>query len=66
MPNGDFYYNAQGNNVQKFNAAGTSLGTVSPTVVGTGSNAISFMNSLVGDEYFATVAFGAGLDMQEL
>ena len=62
LPNEDFYYNAQGNNVQKFNAAGTSLGTVSPTVVGTGSNAIRFMNSLVGDEYFATVAFGAGFE----
>jgi hypothetical protein len=62
LPNEDFYYNAQGNNVQKYSATGTLMGTVPPAIVGTGSNAIRFMRSVVGDEFFTTIAFGAGLE----
>ncbi len=60
LSNGDFYYNAGGQNVQKFLADGTVIDTVSGSIVATGSNAIRFINNLSSDEYFVTFAFGTG------
>lgn len=58
LPNGDFYYNANGLNPRKYTATGTLVGSVPGTVVATGSNAIRFINTISNDEYFATFAFG--------
>ncbi len=60
LPNANFYYNAGGQNVQKFLADGTVIDTVSGSVVATGSNAIRFINNLFSNEYFVTFAFGTG------
>lgn len=60
LANGDFYYNAGGQNVQKYLADGTIIDTVSGGIVATGSNAIRFINTLSANEYFVTFAFGTG------
>jgi len=60
LPNSDFYYNAGGQNVQKFLADGTVIDTVSGSIVATGSNAIRFISTLSLNEYFVTFAFGTG------
>ncbi len=57
---GYFYYNATGQNVQKFQANGTVIDTVTSSIVGTGSNAIRDIGPIGADEYFATYSFGAG------
>ncbi len=60
LANGDFYYNAVGQNPKKFNATGTLLGTIPGSVVATGSNAIRFLTTLGKDDYFVTFQYGAG------
>ncbi|BDQ03192.1 DUF4623 domain-containing protein [Ignavibacterium sp.] len=55
-----FYYNANGTNPIKFDANGTSLGTIPGSVVATGSNAIRFLGNILSDEYVATFAYGTG------
>ncbi|AFH50644.1 Hypothetical protein IALB_2941 [Ignavibacterium album JCM 16511] len=56
----NFYWNAGGFNPKKYNADGSVVGTIPGTVVATGSNAIRYMSTIIGDEYFATFAYGAG------
>ncbi len=58
--NGDFYWNAGGQSVRKYSANGTLIGIVPGTVVATGSNAIKFVGTLNGSEFFATFQHGAG------
>lgn len=60
LPNGDFYYNANGITPRKYNASGTLLGSVPGTIVATGSNAIRFITELSGSEYAVSFAYGAG------
>ncbi|MBK7631151.1 MAG: T9SS type A sorting domain-containing protein [Ignavibacteriales bacterium] len=60
LSNGDFYYNASGQNAEKFLADGTVIDTVSGSIVATGSNAIRFISTLSSDEYFVTFAYGTG------
>ncbi|MCL6493715.1 MAG: T9SS type A sorting domain-containing protein [Ignavibacterium sp.] len=60
LEDGKFYWNANGWNPKKYNADGTLVGTIPGTVVATGSNAIRFITNIIGDEYVATFAFGAG------
>jgi len=57
--NGKFYWNAGGWNPKKYNADGTVAGTIPGTVVATGSNAIRFIKSFLGDEYVVTFAHGS-------
>ncbi len=56
----DFYYNATGINPKKFDATGADLGTVSGSVVSTGSNSIRYITTKSGAEYFVTFQYGAG------
>jgi len=58
LANGNFYYNAGGQLVQKFLADGTVIDTVSGGIVATGSNAIRYMDTPNSDEFFATYAYG--------
>ena len=60
LPNGDFYWNANGQNARKYQANGTLIGIVPGTVVATGSNAIRYLGSIGNDEYVATFAYGSG------
>ncbi|MBZ0201276.1 MAG: DUF4623 domain-containing protein [Ignavibacteriaceae bacterium] len=57
---GSFYWNAGGQSARKYAADGTLLGTVPGTVVATGSNAIKFIGTVNGSEYFATYQYGGG------
>jgi len=57
---GSFYWNAGGQSAKKYAADGTLLGTVPGTVVATGSNAIRFIGTVNGSEYFATYQYGGG------
>lgn len=56
----NFYWNAGGFNPKKYNADGSVVGTIPGTVVATGSNAIRYITNIIGDEYIATFAYGAG------
>lgn len=60
MPSGAFFFNANGISAKKYSANGTLLGTIPGTVVATGSNAIRYMGSTGGIDYFATFQYGAG------
>ncbi len=57
---GSFYWNAGGQSARKYASDGTLLGTVPGTVVATGSNAIKFIGTVNGSEYFATYQYGGG------
>ncbi len=56
----DYYYNAGGQNVTKYQSDGTLIGTVPGGVVATGSTAIRYLGSFGGDEFFETNAYGSG------
>lgn len=58
--NGSFYWNSGGQSARKYTANGTLIGIVPGTVVATGSNAIKFVGTLNGSEFFATFQYGAG------
>ncbi|QOJ28303.1 MAG: T9SS type A sorting domain-containing protein [Ignavibacteriales bacterium] len=58
--NGSFYWNAGGQSARKYSANGTLIGIVPGTIVATGSNAIKFVGTQNGSEFFATFQFGAG------
>jgi hypothetical protein len=60
MPNGDFYFNAGGINPKKYSANGTLVGTISGTLVATGSNGIKYLGNVGTTEYFVTFAYGGG------
>lgn len=60
MPSGAFFFNANGISAKKYGADGALLGTIPGTVVATGSNAIRYMGSTGGTDYFATFQYGAG------
>ncbi|QOJ29393.1 MAG: choice-of-anchor D domain-containing protein [Ignavibacteriales bacterium] len=60
IPGGGFYWNSGGNSAKRYAADGTLLGTVPGTVVATGTNAIRYVGSKAGVEYFATYQYGAG------
>jgi hypothetical protein len=60
LPNGDFYWNANGQNARKYQANGTLIGIIPGTVVATGSNAIRYLGTVGNDEYIVTFAYGSG------
>lgn len=60
LPNGDFYWNANGQNARKYSANGTLIGIIPGTMVATGTNAIRFLGTVGSDEYVSTFAYGAG------
>jgi hypothetical protein len=60
LPNGDFYWNANGQSARKYQANGTLVGVVPGGVVATGSAAIKFLGTQGTSEYFATFQYGAG------
>ena len=60
LPNGDFYWNANGQNARKYQADGTLIGIIPGTIVATGSNAIRYLGTVGNDEYIATFAYGSG------
>lgn len=60
LPNGDFYWNANGQNARKYQANGTLIGIIPGTLVSTGSNAIRFLGTVGNDEYVAVFAYGSG------
>ncbi|MFO7526998.1 MAG: T9SS type A sorting domain-containing protein, partial [Ignavibacteriaceae bacterium] len=59
LANGDFYWNATGQNARKYQADGTLIGIIPTLVVPVGSNAIRYLGTEGPDEYVATYAFGA-------
>lgn len=56
----EFYYNATGQHIRKFDAMGSELGVISGAVVSTGSNAIHYITATGATEYVATFQYGAG------
>lgn len=60
LPNGSFYWNANGQNARKYLADGTLVGIIPNSLVATGSNAIRYLGSIGNDEYVATFAYGPG------
>lgn len=60
LPNGDFYWNSNGQNARKYLANGTLVGTIPGTVVATGSGSIKFLGTQGTSEYFVTFQYGAG------
>uniref|UniRef100_A0A7V3E878 Secretion system C-terminal sorting domain-containing protein n=1 Tax=Ignavibacterium album TaxID=591197 RepID=A0A7V3E878_9BACT len=60
LPNGDFYWNANGQNARKYQANGTLIGIISTSIVGTGSNAIRYLGTVGSDEYVAVFTYGTG------
>jgi hypothetical protein len=60
LPNGDFYWNANGQSARKYQANGSLIGTISGGLVATGTNAIRYLGTVGTDEYIVTFAFGAG------
>lgn len=60
LPNGDFYWNANGQNARKYQANGTLIGIIPGTIIATGSNAIRYLGNVGSDEYVAVFAYGSG------
>ncbi len=60
LPNGDFYWSANGTSLKKYSATGTLIGTVPNTVIATGSNVSKFLKSADGVDYVAVFQYGAG------
>lgn len=60
LPNGDFYWNANGQNARKYQANGTLIGIIPGTLVATGSNAIRYLGVVDSSEYVATFTYGTG------
>lgn len=60
LPNGDFYWNANGQNARKYQANGTLIGIIPGTLVATGTNAVRYLGSIGNDEYVAIFAYGTG------
>ncbi|AFH48558.1 Hypothetical protein IALB_0846 [Ignavibacterium album JCM 16511] len=60
LPNGDFYWNANGQNARKYQANGTLIGIIPGTIISTGTNAIRYLGSVGSDEYLAVFAYGSG------
>lgn len=60
LPNGDFYWNSNGQNARKYAADGTLIGIIPGGVLATGTNAIRYLGQVGGSEYVVSFAFGAG------
>lgn len=60
LPNGEFYWNANGQNARKYAANGSFIGIIPNGIVGTGSNAIRYLGQVNGSEYVVTFAYGTG------
>lgn len=60
LPDGSFYWNANGNNPKKYAADGTLIGGIPGSVVATGSTAIRYIATVNGCEFFVTHQFGTG------
>ncbi len=60
LPDGSFYWNANGQNARKYSSTGTEIGVIPGTLVATGTNAIRFLGTVGTDEYVVTFAYGAG------
>ncbi|HSV75871.1 MAG TPA: T9SS type A sorting domain-containing protein [Bacteroidales bacterium] len=58
LPDGSFYWNANGQLLSKHNADGTRIGVVPGAIVATGSNAMKFLGTNGNDEYLAVYSFG--------
>ncbi len=53
-----FYFNANGIYPKKLDLNNALVGTIPGTIVSTGSNAIAYLTSFAGSEYFVTFAYG--------
>jgi len=60
LPNGDFYWNANGQLARKYQANGTLIGIISGGLAATGTNAIRYLGTVGIDEYVAIFAYGTG------
>ena len=60
LPDGSFYYNANGQSLSKLNADGTLIGTVPGGIISTGSNSIKYLGTDNGDEMVAVFNYGVG------
>ena len=60
LPNGDFYWNANGQLARKYQANGTLIGIIPGGIAATGTNALRFLGTVGTDEYLAVFAYGAG------
>ena len=60
LPNGDFYWNANGQSARKYSATGTLIGIIPGGIIATGSNAVRYLGEEGGNEYVAIFAYGSG------
>ncbi|MEE4178131.1 MAG: choice-of-anchor D domain-containing protein [Bacteroides sp.] len=60
LPDGSFYYNANGQSLSKLNADGTLVGTVPGGIISTGSNSIKYLGTDGDDEMVAVFNYGVG------
>ncbi len=60
LANGDFYYTANGQLVQKFLANGTIIDTIPGSVIASGSNAVRYLTNYNSQEFAVAFAYGAG------
>lgn len=60
LPDGSFYYNANGQSLSKLNADGTLIGTVPGGIIATGSNSIKYLGTDGEDEIVAVFNYGVG------
>lgn len=60
LPDGSFYYNANGQSLSKLNADGTLIGAVPGGIIATGSNAIKYLGTDGDDEIVAVFNYGVG------
>jgi hypothetical protein len=59
LPDGTFYWSANGQSVHKFAADGTKTGTIPGSLLATGTNAMKFLGHEGDDEILAVFAYGA-------
>lgn len=60
LPDGTFYWNANGSNAKKYSATGTLLGSIPGGVLGTASNSIRWIGNIGDNEIIATHQYGTG------
>ena len=60
LTTGEFYWNANEQNVKKYNSSGNLVGTIPSLVIPVESNSIKYMDRVIGNEYIATFQYGEG------
>jgi photosystem II stability/assembly factor-like uncharacterized protein len=60
LSNGNFYWNANGQNLRKYSQVGTLIGIVPNNVIPTGTNAVRYLGNIGNDEFIAVFAYGSG------